>query len=361
MRRKKQLEAMVASNTKLHANSIETLNLMKNDIDGYLAQVDGLVTRKSIKEVQASLIVAQRKMLGGDLKLFRNAMRSAQATISSSTRKRKADTTTQELERASVAEKPAQLILYESAMFDGLAPPGSGYEAKAGHRVGLVPAKRSIDAVSDIKKLPAWKSASKRIEEALCSKTNVVIPVVEDAKNRRITKVLRLAWDSTYMEVSALPEEDWAPQIYQKQFFGLSKNNYFINLPPFASIEARLCLQGSETIFGVRRETCPGSDLKEQRDWLANCSQADFSQVMARSGFKVLNDGSSLVIIPSGYICIYCSGDDGCQGLRWSVACEEGDNAQRVMAGLRHFLEAYPSLKGTAKGYSPFLSFLEAD
>ena len=77
------------------------------------------------------------------------------------------------------------------------------------------------------------------------------------------------------------------------------------------------------------------------------------------TGFVCVNDGSGLVVIPSGFCIITLAlGEEGTRGIRWSLSSDAQDDA-RVKYVLGNMVRMFPVFT-ESKLHTPFLSFISS-
>ena len=181
--------------------------------------------------------------------------------------------------------------------------------------------------------------------------------MLEDAKGRKVEKLLKASFDPTLFTRQALPQQEWAPSVCQVQLCGMRPHSIQYGGTHFGCMECWLVVSGSETVFCLPPAVIPGSDFAQKRVYLQSCNGEAFKAIMVQ-GFAAKSDGASLLVVPSGMFTVILSGD--VRGVRWSVASDERDN-QRVKEFLAGMIAAFPEFAKASSGYPAFHNYLDSD
>ena len=120
-------------------------------------------------------------------------------------------------------------------------------------------------------------------------------------------------------------------------------------------MEARMLLDGSMHVCGVKPDHVPGQNLSGKRQWILDASQEDITAIAKKGWCHELLPGNVLAI-PSGFWVITTALNAG-YGLRWSVSSDANDT-NRVSSMLSGALASFPELSGDNLGWVQFLRFL---
>ena len=234
---------------------------------------------------------------------------------------------------------------------------GSLFEAKAGLRAAVVVPRK--DVVADIEKCTFTKSTLKKLKVHLKNNGWGIFAVDDAAKRKRYEKILCDSTDPSLFTKLSLPNVDWAAKIFRFEFVGMQKLFSMPMFPHFGLMEARLCIQGSETIMGMRTDSCPGEDLNTKRQWLASVKGEDLEEVLERGGWIVTHDGSEVVVVPSGCVYLIYTTEESIV-LRWSMSSDEAclTRTKHQIAGM---LSAFKDIALPSTGYGAFSTFINSD
>ena len=232
------------------------------------------------------------------------------------------------------------------------------FEAKGGVRGAAVNSKPSKDAIEAIQSQSKSKKALKELAQHLRGQKYGVIPVKDLPFSRKLRKEIDAAYDSNVATRITLPESaNWADKIRLFEFYG-SERNIAVGMAPMCCIDCRIVLTGSEVILGATPSALQGSDLKEKRKCLYTMTVDQYSKLIDDgTAFVMVNDGSSLAMLPSGFL--YAIASDSVTGLRWSCGSDEAD-LLRVRHDLGALLESFQELRLESTGYTQWYKWLQS-
>jgi hypothetical protein len=235
----------------------------------------------------------------------------------------------------------------------------SVFEAKGGVRACGIAANPLKDPVPLIKANAFAKKAFKDITSYLKSNDWGVINMSEPPKRKKIVGFLKAAYDATLFNRLPVPHnEDWPTVLYEPQFYGMAKSFTYVGLCPFAAMEARLMLEGTQIIAGISYDKCPGETMKDKRNNIYKLHIDDLKPLIVNSGFITSSDPSKLIVLPTGFMIMIAAATAG-WGVRWGMSSDDHDTG-RVKMLLRLMLDAFPELKHPAAHHSPFYDYLNA-
>ena len=241
---------------------------------------------------------------------------------------------------------------------------GSLFEAKSGHAPCVLQTATTIrgkdfDLPTTLAKMLPVKQAVKSLNQHLQSSPWGYQDIASDTKGKKIITTIAKCFDP--MVMSKLPvdtEQGFGAKVYRPSFLGLKKYFMHCNLSPYAAMEARLVVEGSEFVMGVQCDDVPpqGDDLKQKRNWMASASAADLKELFGTKGFLVKHDSSNLLIVPSGWMC-YIFSEDGAKIIRWGLSSDNNDTS-RVKVYLDMMIRSSAELRSAGAGYTAFHRYL---
>ena len=262
---------------------------------------------------------------------------------------------------AQTGYKSERLLMLEEITADmkGHCVSGSVFEAKAGVRVCLIAPSHGLDPVGMLLRLPITKSSFKNLAAHLKVEPWGVVNLQEDTKKKKLMKILAGCFDTALFARLTLPDTDWSKLVYDLQFMGMQRGFVHAGVTHMCCMEARVLLEGTETVMGAETAKVPGVTVLEKRRWLWEANKLELLEVFRKDGFCFTHDSTKAIIIPSGFLCIIFA-SEGAKGVRWSVSSDTADTS-RVTYGLTNLLTSFPDMKKASLGYAPFLGFLEAE
>ena len=241
---------------------------------------------------------------------------------------------------------------------------GSLFEAKSGHSPCLLATTamvrgKEFDLIDNISKSLPVKGAFKTLDQYLKQANWGVQEIEDNAKGKRVLGAVRKAFDP--MVFSTLPvnvNSDWGKAVFRPTFMGLKKYFINVNYTPFGCMEARLAVDGSETIIGFMPDDVPplGDNWKEKREWLQRANIQDIKNMLTTKGWVARHDEKHLLVLPSGYLCVTIS--EGCKLIRWSLSSDARDTA-RVTQALGLLIQHFAELRTPSSGYLGFQRYLQ--
>jgi len=245
------------------------------------------------------------------------------------------------------------------AIFDEMQEcPATAYETKAGFRPCKTGPKEGVDRdiVAKLTDLPGTKALVKKMLKHIATEPWGTIAFEQDPKTRKVAKLLKSSYESMLTVEMALPDTEWAKQVYR--FEGIAQQKWFTNsgAAHLGCTECRLAVTGCEEIVCIPWNSTPGLTFEDKRRWLIQAGGQDLADVI-KKGNKVVNDGTGLVVIPSGVMCVSICTDETIS-VRWSVGGAPDDTV-RVKQVLRSMIESAQEMSGSAL-HRNFLAFLES-
>jgi hypothetical protein len=235
----------------------------------------------------------------------------------------------------------------------------SVFEAKGGVRACAIGAYPLKDPVPLIKANAYSKKAFRDITTHLKENEWGVINMSEPPKRKKIVSFLKAAYDATLFNRLPVPHnEDWPTVLYEPQFFGMAKSFTYVGMSPFAAMEARLMLEGTQIVAGIAYDKCPGETMKDKRNNMYKLHIDELKPLIVNFGFITSCDSSKLIVLPTGFMIMIAAATAG-WGVRWGMSSDEHDTG-RVKMLLRLMLDAFPELKHPSAHHSPFYDYLNA-
>ena len=238
-------------------------------------------------------------------------------------------------------------------------PTGSLLQAKSGECAHVGSSlKAGGDPVAGFFELSFARSAKKGLEKHCETSSWGVTPYIDDAKGKKVIRVLKEHFDHMCFSRHPLPKIEWCKKIYVTELYMTASNFVQTLMTHMCSMEARLCLEGEALLFCYPASSLPGSDLYQKRHYLnsANCEEL---RGTLHDGFVIKHVPGKVVVLPSGFFItvVSCS---GYLGLRWAMSSDHLDT-QRVMLYLGAAVQAFPELRTPGTGYAEFHEYLQAD
>ena len=233
------------------------------------------------------------------------------------------------------------------------------FEAKAGISIAKVPVAvdlaDQLAANAFVKKLV--KSAKGRIVSSGFDWASSPMPP-KDMKTTKIRTMLRKTLDANLLTKHVLPDEPWALPIFTPDFVAVAKGYFRFGANHFGGSEARVYLEGGETIVGIKYEAVAGENWSEKRRTLC-CLTVDALQELAgsTSGFVLKANKEDVVLIPSGVVTL-CSSEEGAVYSRWPVSGDQGDTLRAVMV-IETLTREFPEIRMQSTGYTQLLEYLK--
>ena len=182
----------------------------------------------------------------------------------------------------------------------------------------------------------------------------------QDPKTKKLLLSLRKLIDTQALTKHILPDEPWACKIHTPDVCELGTSHYRFGATHYASVEARLYLEGKETVMGIKFDAVEGSTWNDKRRTLACYTIDNLKELITKAdGFVVKAEADTVVIYPSGHIIISTS-SVGATYIRWAVSSEQTDS-NRVVCILDSLVKEFAEIRMPASGYSQFLEFLRSN
>ena len=155
-----------------------------------------------------------------------------------------------------------------------------------------------------------------------------------------------------------LPDEEWAHKIMGVDINTTSQGHLNLGSTSFCMCEARVYLEGSEIIAGVRYDLVPGVTYSDKRNGLYHMTVDNFSALLeSTAGFIQTVSAHQCVLIPSGFIIVVATVEPTAYA-SWGVSSDEqGSSRTKVM--INNMLTSYAELKGPSHCLTQFLRWLQ--
>lgn len=324
-----------------------------------LPEIEAATTDDRIKGLRDEISIAAKRLGGYSVREWNNKERQVRQWIDKGKRD-SATATAKPVSSVGAADPFYTSMIAVKTTFKGSHNTGSLFEAKAGVRASAVMPKADTDPVGAIVALPMTKTARKTISSHLLNGNWCIFPLADEAKVKKYKKILGKAFDAAMFSQLPVPASlEWAQKVFQTQFVGMQQHFAHVGVPHFALMEARVVLEGSETVFGIPIDDCPGDDIRGKRNWLMQSSSTDVSAVVEKSGWCITHDQTAAVVIPSGCICIIVS-EAETTVMRWSMSSDEACT-NRAKFTIINLLRSFKELANPSTGYQAFANYLDAD
>ena len=305
--------------------------------------IDGIrksVTSRALKAVCVDLIEASKYV-----KTWTQVLVSGKRFLSKAeqTTKRKANHA--DAARAQMSTAPANPVWSSVITLCKEQPYNTSrsmYDAKGGHRIGLIDFLSGKDVLSEIKNNALIKRMLKDLATHMRSTgcTSAANPIRDVTKVRRIEKFMRAGIDSMLLTRLVLPEQPWADKV--PELFGTSDQFLLIPTTNNGCIEARAMLSGSESLVGFPYASVDGASFTEKRRTPSHMTVDALRQLCHQTGgfhVEMTEEHAGVYVITSGHITIIAS--TGARYMRWGVSSDENDNA-RVERMCVEIIKSFP-------------------
>ena len=237
----------------------------------------------------------------------------------------------------------------------------SVFEAKAGIRLAEV-ALCGKEPAEELRANVLVKRITKTAKEAI--KTSGMDWAqgnfgAKDPKLKKISTILKRNIDALCLTRFIVPDEPWGHKVITPEIAALSPSHLRFGATHFGGIEARLYLEGGETLVGFKIESVPGTTWADKRRALSCMTVDGWTELLiSTTGFCSKPTAGSLVLIPSGFI--ITSASRGGVYMRWCVSSDQADSL-RTASTLETLIKEFPEIRQPQTGYAQYLDWLKAN